>query len=497
MQTPIVQKTRHGYDRAMPRTPSPRVWSILSGLSLASALMGAPADSPAPGAPVPHRAPNIIFILADDMGYGDPSIYGQTRIQTPNIDRLAGEGIRFTDGYAGAPVCAPSRCTLMTGVHDGHARVRDNFALAAGTIGHKKAETIRRASLTGEDRTVADYLKAAGYTTGLMGKWHLDGYDPAAVPTRHGFDEFKGWLTQIESTQGYWPEKRCDNERLIDIPENAGGKHGRYDTDMITTDSIDFIRRHRSQPFFLYVAYDAPHSPYTAPDFGPYANKDNWADDEKTYAAMIHYLDQGVGRLMDTLRDLGLDEDTIVFFASDNGPRSEPTFQQTRVVDFFDSNGNLTGYKRDVYEGGIRDPWIARWPSHIPAHSVSDMPVYFPDFLPTALDLAGAAAEPTDGISLKPYLTDPSKRAGDRVLYWEFYEPVYRQAARWGRWKAVVLKKGGHLELYDLATDRWESKDVAAEHPDIVAKMRDILRHEHRSSPEYPDALAPTASPRD
>ena len=202
MQTPIVQKTRHGYDRAMPRTPSPRVWSILSGLSLASALMGAPADSPAPGAPVPHRAPNIIFILADDMGYGDPSIYGQTRIQTPNIDRLAGEGIRFTDGYAGAPVCAPSRCTLMTGVHDGHTRVRDNFALAAGTIGHKKAETIRRASLTGEDRTVADYLKAAGYTTGLMGKWHLDGYDPAAVPTRHGFDEFKGWLTQIESTQG-------------------------------------------------------------------------------------------------------------------------------------------------------------------------------------------------------------------------------------------------------------------------------------------------------
>ena len=256
---------------------------------------------------------------------------------------------------------------------------------------------------------------------------------------------------------------------------------------MITSDSVDFVQRHRAEPFFLYVAYDAPHSPYTAPDFGPYANRQGWADDEKTYAAMIHYLDQGIGTLMATLKALHLDEDTIVFFASDNGPRSEPTVQQTRVVDFFDSNGNLTGYKRDVYEGGIRDPWIARWPAHIPPHSISDMPVYFPDFLPTALDLAGAASEPTDGISLKPYLLEPSKRAKDRVLYWEFYEPVYRQAARWGKWKAVLLRRGGALELYDLSVDRWESKDVAADHPDIVSTMKEFLAREHRASPEYPD----------
>ena len=472
------------HPRVAPPVSSARS-SLLAALAASAALAFVPSLAHA-------RQPNIVFILADDMGYGDPSVYGQLKIHTPNIDQLAEDGIRFTQGYAGAPVCAPSRCALMTGLHDGHGRVRDNFALAAGHVGHKKAEEIRRASLTTDDRTVADYLHAAGYHTGLMGKWHLDGYDPDAIPTKHGFEEFKGWLTQLESTQGYWPEKRCDNERLIDIPENRDGKHGRYDTNIITADSIDYIERHQSQPFFLYVAYDSPHSPYTAPDFGPYANHPNWADDEKTYAAMIDYMDQGIGRIMATLKRLHLDEDTIVFFASDNGPRSEPTVQQTRVIDFFDSNGNLTGYKRDLYEGGIRDPWIARWPSHIPAGSVSEMPVYFPDFLPTALDLAGAATPPSDGISLKPYLLDPKQTAPDRPLYWEFYEPVFRQAARFGQWKAIRLKRGGKLELYDLSVDPWESKDLAAAKPEIVARMKEIMAQSHRASPEYPD---PTGKP--
>jgi arylsulfatase A-like enzyme len=453
---------------------------------LASALSAGSAYAlglPAAGA----RRPNIVFILADDMGYGDPAVYGQTRIQTPNIDRLAREGMRFTQGSAGAPGCAPSRCTLMTGLHGGHARVRDNFALAAGHVGHKKKEEIRRASLTTEDRTVADYLHATGYHTGLMGKWHLDGYDPDAIPTKHGFDEFKGWLTQLDETQGYWPEKRCHNEQLIDIPENANGKQGRYDTNMITEDSMDFIERHRADPFFLYVAYDSPHSPYTAPDFGPYANHPTWADDEKTYAAMIWYMDQGIGRILDTIKRLRLDNDTVVFFASDNGPRSEPTVQQTRVVDFFDSNGNLTGYKRDMYEGGIRDPLIVRWTSHIPAGSVNEMPAYFPDFMPTALDLAGAEAQHGDGISLKPYLLDAKKQGEERFLYWEFYEPVFRQAARLGKWKAVRLKRGGKMELYDLSVDPWESKDLASQHPDIVKKMDEGMAREHRASAEYPD----------
>lgn len=456
--------------------------------SLAAALAWAvPAGASAP------RRPNILFILADDMGYGDPAVYGSTKIRTPNIDRLAAQGVRFTQGYAGAPVCAPSRCTLMTGMHGGHARVRDNFALAAGSVGHKKAEEIRRASLLPQDRTVADYLRAAGYRTGLMGKWHLDGYDPGAVPNKHGFEEFKGWLTQIEATQGYWPEKRCHNEQLVDIPENAGGRHGRYDTNMITDDSIAFIEHHASEPFFLYTAYDSPHSPYTAPDFGPYAKEAHWADDEKTYAAMIWYMDQGIGRILDTLARLKLDENTVVFFASDNGPRSEPTVQQTRVIDFFDSNGNFTGYKRDMYEGGIRDPFVVRWTGHIPAGTTSDLPAYFPDFLPTALELAGAPAEKADGVSLTPFLLHPqSTPASERFMYWEFYEPVYRQAARWGKWKAVRLKKGGKLELYDVTTDPWESKNVAQEHPDVVAQMEQGMAREHASSAEYPDALQPT-----
>jgi arylsulfatase A-like enzyme len=443
------------------------------------------------------RPPNIVFILADDMGYGDPSVYGQQKIETPNIDQLAADGMRFTQGYAGAPVCAPSRCTLMTGLHTGHGRVRDNFALAAGHVGYKKKQEIRRASLLPQDRTIADMLKSSGYSTGLMGKWHLDGYDPTAIPTKHGFDEFKGWLTQIEATQGYWPEKRCHNEQLIDIPENANEKHGKYDTNMITSDSIDYIERHQKQPFFLYVAYDSPHSPYTAPDFGPYANHPTWADDEKTYAAMIYYMDKGIGQIVEKLRNLHLEEDTIVFFASDNGPRSEPTVEQTRVIDFFDSNGNLTGYKRDLYEGGIRDPFIVRWKNHITAGTVSAVPAYFPDFVPTALDLAtapGKGSVRTDGTSLVPYLMNAKRVAPERFMYWEFYEPEFRQAARMGKWKAVRLKRGGTLEIYDLDVDPWESKNIAAEHPEIVAQIERGMAREHVPSPEYPDPPPKAAS---
>ncbi len=453
---------------------------ILGAMAAAAAAQTAVA---APGA----RKPNFVFILADDMGYGDPSIYGSDKIRTPNIDKLAADGIRFTQGYAGAPVCGPSRCALMTGLHSGHGRVRDNFALAGGTIGYKGKEQWRRPALQPEDHTIAQYLKTAGYRTGLMGKWHLDGYDPHAVPNNFGFDEFKGWLNQVEETQGYWPAKRMNNGTLIDIPENAGGKHGKYDTHMITDDSIDYINRHKADPFFLYVAYDSPHSPYTAPDFGPYADRATWADDEKTYAAMIWHMDVGIGRILDTLKAQGLEKDTIVFFASDNGPRSEPTVQQTRVIDFFDSNGGLTGYKRDMYEGGIRDPWIVRWTGHIKAGSISDVPVYFPDFLPTALDLAGADGPKLDGISLKPYLTGGETKPQDRLMYWEFYEPEFRQAARWGKWKAVRLKRGGKVELYDLSVDPWESKNIAADHADVAQHMADAMDREHKGSVEYPD----------
>jgi arylsulfatase A-like enzyme len=431
------------------------------------------------------RQPNIVFILADDMGYGDPAVYGSRKLKTPNIDRLAAEGLRFTQGYAGAPVCGPSRCALLTGLHSGHGRVRDNFALAAGSLGRKGEEKWRRPNLMPEDQTVAQMLQKAGYKTALMGKWHLDGYDPNAVPNNFGFDEFKGWLTQVEATQGYWPSQRMNNTKPIDLPENAGGAHGKYDTNMISDDSVAYIARHKQEPFFLYVAYDSPHSPYTAPDFGPYANEP-WPDDAKYYAALIWYMDQGIGRILKALKEQGLDQDTVVFFASDNGPRSEETVQQTRVIDFFDSNAGLTGYKRDMYEGGIRDPWIVRWTNHIKP-GVSDVPVYFPDFLPTALDFAGARAPRLDGISLMPTLMDGKALPEERVMYWEFYEPRFRQAVRLGQWKGVRLTRTGPVELYDLSSDPWESKNLATQHPDIAARLDAIMRREHKASPEYPD----------
>lgn len=454
------------------------VFSATAGLALTARLHGLAGAT--------TRRPNIVFILVDDMGYGDTSVYGQKKFKTPNIDRLAAEGVRFAQAYAGAPVCAPSRSTLMTGLNTGHTRVRDNFALAGGHVGHKGKEEIRRASLTDADHTIADYLSQSGYKTALLGKWHLDGYDPAAIPTRHGFQTFKGWLTQTGSTQGYFPAQRYDNERLVDIPENADGKQGRYDTTIITGDTVEYIEQSSETPFFLYVGYDAPHSPYIAPDLGSYANEP-WDEDEKTYASMIEHLDQGVGKILDAIAKKGIDGDTIVFFASDNGPRSEPTPEQTKVVDFFDSNGAWKGYKRDMYEGGIHEPFLARWPGHIPAGTVSQVPIFFPDVLPTVLDLAGAPAQATDGISIRPYLLHPTAKAKDRFLYWEFYEPAFEQAVRWGKWKAVRHGRKGPLELYDLAVDPAEKNNIASRHTDVVNRIERYIRETHTPSVEYPD----------
>lgn len=433
-----------------------------------------------------RRRPNIVFVLTDDLGYGDIGAYGQTKIRTPRIDRLAREGMRFTQGYAGAPVCSPSRGALLTGMHTGHARIRDNFALAGGRVGYKGAQKIRRASLTPADRTVAQHLKNAGYATGVMGKWHLDGYDRQAVPTNFGFDEFRGWLVTEPVTEGYFPTKRMHGTRMVDVPENAGGAKRLYDTTLITDESIDFIERHRADPFFLFVAYNAPHSPYVAPSLAPYADRP-WPQDEQSYAAMIDSLDANVGRLLDRIDALGLGRDTIVVFSSDNGPRSEPSAYQTRIADSFDSNGGLTGYKRDLYEGGLRVPFIVRWTGHVAAGSTSDQPVYFPDFLPTALAAAGARSQPSDGIDLIPHLTGARTRLAPRVLYWEFYSPEFGQAARLGQWKALRLKRDGPVMLFDLSVDPWESRNLADVHPDIVRRLSAAMAEAHRPSAEYPD----------
>jgi len=430
--------------------------------------------------------PNILFILADDLGINDVSCYGQGKFQTPHIDRMAQEGMRFTNAYAGAPVCGPSRSTLMTGLNTGHTRVRANFALAAGRLGHKGKQEIRRANLLPEDVTVADHLRRAGYHTGLIGKWHLDGYDPDATPVEHGFDEFQGWLTGNEKTQGYFPVERYNGKKIVPIPANENDRRGLYETEMCTEEACDFIRRNAKEPFFLYLAFNNPHSPYVTPTLGSVAGEP-WTHDEKIYASMVEFMDQGVGSVLRTLKEAGLDENTIVFFASDNGPRSEPTQQQTEVVQFFNSNGIYRGYKRDLYEGGIREPFIVRWPGKITAGSTSNEPVYFPDFLPTATRLAGnSAAVKTDGVDLLPILRQSRQHPEERFLYWETYEPEFRQAVRWGKWKAVRLKLGAPLELYNLESDVSEKHNVAAQNPGVVERIELYLRTAHADSPEYP-----------
>jgi len=435
---------------------------------------------------VVNEEPNIIFILADDMGYGDLSCYGQNLFETPNIDRLAEEGMRMTSCYAGSAVCGPSRSVLMTGQHMGHTRVRANGCKVGGTLGYKGDRLIRRINLMNEDLTVGNMMQDAGYRTGLVGKWHLGGYDPEAAPNNRGFDEFYGWLTSNGNTHSYYPSQRYRNEELYDIPENQDGKQGVYITDKCTDEAISFIENNQDRPFFLYLAYNNPHVPLVVPDLGPYAGKD-WIDNNKIYAAMIHRLDQNIARLMQSLKDQGMDENTIVFFCSDNGPRGNYSQELTDLAEFFDSNGPLRGYKRDLYEGGVRVPMIVRWPAKIKPGSESDVPWYFTDIMPTLADLVNTPVpEIADGVSILPVLLEKKYTEHDRYLYWEFYEGGYKQSVRWENWKGIRMQKDGPLELYDLDTDLSEEHNIASEYPGIVLQIEEMMKKEHVDSENYP-----------
>ncbi len=438
------------------------------------------------GSPVEAEKPNVIFILADDMGYGDLSCFGQELFETPNIDRLAEEGMRMTSCYAGSAVCGPSRSVLMTGQHMGHTRVRANSCKVGGTLGYKGERQVRRMNLLNEDLTVGNMMQDAGYRTGLVGKWHLGGYDPGAAPNNRGFDEFYGWLTSNGNTHNYYPTQRYRNEELYDIPENQDGKQGVYMTDKCTDEAISFIENNQDKPFFLYLAYNNPHVPLVVPDLGPYADVD-WIDNNKIYAAMIHRLDQNIERLMQSLKDKGVDENTIVFFCSDNGPRGNYSKELTDLADFFDSNGPLRGYKRDLYEGGVRVPMIVRWPGKIKPGTESDVPWYFTDIMPTLADLVNTPVpEVADGVSVLPVLLEKNYTHDDRYLYWEFYEGGYKQSIRWNNWKGIRMKKDAALELYDLNTDLSEEHDIASEYPGIVLQIEEMMAKEHVDSENYP-----------
>ena len=423
------------------------------------------------------RLPNIIFIIADDLGYGDLGSYGQARIKTPHIDRLAREGVRFTNFYAGSTVCAPSRSVLMTGQHTGHTHIRGN-----GKINLRLAHV-----------TVAEVLKSAGYATGLMGKWGLGHEGSNGLPTRQGFDQFFGYLDQHHA-HNYYPSFLVRDEARLAlhnvVPDE--GRYGQgvasnkltYSHDLIADEALKFIERNRHGPFFLYLALTIPHANNEAgdegmevPDYGAY-EEENWPQPQKGLAAMVTRMDTDIGRLMDALKKHEIDEQTVVFFTSDNGPHREGG----NDPDFFDSNGPLRGIKRDLYEGGIRVPMIVRWPGSAPVGTVSDHVGYFADFMATAADIAGAEPpEGGDGLSFLPaILANNQSQDQHDYLYWEFYERGSAQALRMGQWKAVRKPMfDGRVELYDLNQDIGEAHDVAAQHPKIVVQAEQYMQEAH------------------
>jgi arylsulfatase A-like enzyme len=427
-------------------------------------------------AEAPQRPPNLIFVLADDLGYGDVGCYGQKLIHTPNLDRLAADGMRFTQFYAGSTVCAPSRCCLMTGYHTGHGWIRSNA----------------RMNLRPTDVTVAKILKERGYATGLFGKWGLGIDGGTGVPTRQGFDEFYGYLDQVHA-HNYYPSFLMRGEKRESLqnevppvkdthPFGTGvaTRKVQYSHDVITTEAFSFIERNKDQPFFLYLAWTIPHANNEAkattgngcevPDQGIYKDE-TWPAAQKGYAAMISYMDRDVGRLRELLRKNGLEQNTLIIFSSDNGPHKEGG----NDPDFTKSAGPLRGIKRDLYEGGIRVPTIACWPGHVKPGVVSDHVGAFWDVLPTFADLAGATdkiPQGIDGISFAPTLLGNGSQPQHDDLYWVFYERGGARALRMGNWKAVQQPIKGPIELYDLSKDVGEKNNVAAKHSDIVETMR-------------------------
>ncbi|WP_373518042.1 arylsulfatase [Pricia sp.] len=434
--------------------------------------------------------PNIIYILADDLGYGDLSVYGQKKFKTPNIDKLAEQGMLFTQHYSGSTVCAPSRSALMTGMHTGHTVVR----------GNKEVRPEGQYPIPDGTYTIAEALKKVGYSTGAFGKWGLGSPGSEGDPTNQGFDTFYGYNCQ-RLGHNYYPYHLWSNNDSIVLPENTDAKDSAYAPELIHKQTLKFIDTNKDTPFFLFVPSIIPHAELAAPeaymeshrgkyppekayegvDDGPEFNLGPYRSQEEThaaFAAMINVLDDQVGDIMAKVEGLGLADNTIIIFTSDNGPHTEGGADP----EYFDSNGPLKGTKRDLYEGGIRVPMIARWPGKIAPGSKSDYVSAFWDIFPTFSEIVGITPpDNMDGVSLLPTLLgkDANQKEHD-YLYWEFHEKGGRQAVRKGKWKAVrynVFKNpDGPLELYDLDKDQGEENNIASEHPDIVADMENILK---------------------
>ncbi|RRB14236.1 arylsulfatase [Larkinella knui] len=431
------------------------------------------------------QKPNIILIVADDLGYGDVGFNGQTKIKTPNLDRLAAEGMNFRQQYAGTSVCGPSRAALLTGIHTAHATVRE---LSEWSLNGKPADLIPA------DVTVAEELRRAGYKTGIIGKWGLDEGGTTGNALAQGFDSFYGFRTHREAHH-YYPEYIWQNNEKVLLPENdCAKKIGTYSNDSFASQALTFIQEHTKEPFFLYLPFTLPHNELTVPDDSKRAYLNlGWPkrpmqvahyhhdlDGNLAYAGMVSRLDRYVGQLMAELKKQDLDENTLVIFTSDNGPGFDNGF--------FDSNGPFRGGKLQLYEGGIRVPFVARWPGKIKAGSVSGHPCAFWDFLPTACEVAGI--KPTaniDGISYLPELLGKSKKQKKHdYLYWEINEregPV--QAVVMGPWKGIRFYEKP-FELYNLHDDTAETTNLADKHPNLVAKIKTLMNETRTENPEFP-----------
>ncbi len=450
------------------RPKSSNAWKI----ALVAAGWAIAAPAPAAG---PER-PNIVCIMADELGYFEPACYGNPHLQTPNLDRLAAEGVRFTRAYAGSAVCAPTRCCFLTGKHSGHSSVRVN---GGGT------------PLRAEEPTVAAILKPLGYATGGFGKWGVGGRGSTGVPERHGFDEFVGYYDQVHA-HAYYPPYLIRNSAELPLAGNTGGARVTYSHYTIHSNALAFIRANRDRPFFAYLPYTPPHGNFEIPDDDPawalYRDRP-WPEPARRYAAMVTMLDRHVGEVLALLRELGLDEKTLVLFTGDNGgadyfaskefPRGVHSANKDPKTGM-----EFRGHKGNLYEGGLRIPALARWPGKIAPGRVSDHLWYFPDVLPTVAELAGTTPPTdTDGLSLLPELIGAAAagrpQATHDFLYWEMGDQV---AIRQGMWKAVRTKS--RWELYDLATDVSEARDRAADRPAVLARLQALAAAAHTPARE-------------
>jgi arylsulfatase A len=443
--------------------------------------------------------PNIVYIIADDLGYGDLSCLGQERFSTPNLDRLAAEGILFTQHYAGTTVCAPSRSSLMTGQHTGHTPIR----------GNKEVKPEGQWPIPDETFTLAELLKQKGYVTGGFGKWGLGGPGSEGDPVNQGFDTWFGYNCQRKA-HNYYPRYLWDNQEKYILEGNEGNQKGIYAPNLIHERALEFMVSNKDRPFFLYYPNIIPHAELFAPEEymekfrgkflpeksydgydegpmfrdGPYGSQ---PESHAAFAAMVTLLDEQVGEVVDRIRDLGLAENTLVIFTSDNGPHLEGGADP----DFFNSNGIFTGYKRDLYEGGIRVPMIAWWPGKITAGTKTDHLSAFWDVYPTLAELTGQEIhDSVDGISFLPVLLGKEGQQEHEYLYWEFHEKNGRQAIRKGDWKLVrydVFSPGETTtELYNIAQDPSETRNVAGENPEITQALLKLMAGARTESPVFP-----------